>query len=99
MILLIFAVVIIDPQADRGLMSRPGGAGRLAGVAAFRVALEVESLRKADVNVFGTTDGVSRIASVDDGHGPVEVSVVGCPAKFDAALRRTEDHRIVGRVR
>src|SRR5205085_12027193 len=65
LVLLVFAVVIIEPKADRGVIARPGGTGRLDGVAAFRVALEVESLRKADVNVFGTTDGVSRIASVD----------------------------------
>src|SRR5215472_18794261 len=87
LILLVLAVVVVKTEADRGVVTGTSWPRRLDGVAAFRVTLQIESLGKANVNIFRTTDCVSRVASVDHGHGPVQVSVVGCPAEFDAALR------------
>src|SRR6516162_5333361 len=86
LILLVLAVVV-KTEADRGVVAGTSWPRSLDGVAAFRVTLQIESLGKANVNIFRTTDCVSRVAPVDHGHGPVKVSVVGCPAEFDAALR------------
>src|SRR2546429_5517865 len=97
LILLVLPVVIIETQADRSVVAGTSWPGSLDGVAAFRVTLQIESLGKANVNIFGTTGGVSRVAPVDHGHRPVKVSVVGRPAEFDAALRRAKNNWIVCR--
>src|SRR5438876_561236 len=91
LILLVLPVVIIETQADRSVVAGTSWPGSLDGVAAFRVTLQIESLGKANVNIFRTTGGVSRVAPVDHGHRPVKVSVVGRPAEFDAALRRAKN--------
>src|ERR1700739_2962967 len=95
LILLVLPVVIQEAEADRGVIAGTGWPGSLDGVAAFRVTLEIESLRKPNVNIFRTADGVPGVAPVDQGHRPVKVSVVGRPAEFDAALRRTKNNGIV----
>src|SRR5437899_5452159 len=97
LILLVLPVVIIETQADRSVVAGTSWPGSLDGVAAFRVTLQIESLGKANVNIFRTTGGVSRVAPVDHGHRPVKVSVVGRPAEFDAALRRAKNNWIVCR--
>src|SRR5215472_5995100 len=97
LILLIISVVIIETEADRGVVAGTSWPRSLDGVTAFRVTLQIESLGKTNVNIFRTADCVSRVVAVDHGHGPVKVSVVGCPSEFDAALRRAKNKRIVRR--
>ena len=50
--LLIFAVVVQESYADGGVVARARRACCLDGIAALRIALQVEFLRHTKVNVF-----------------------------------------------
>src|SRR5215831_86815 len=91
LILLILAVVIVEAKPDRCVVARTRGTCRLDGIATLPVALQIELLRDAHINVLGTANDISRVISVDDCHGPVEIPVVGGSAEFNAALRRNEN--------
>src|SRR5215472_12909355 len=99
LILLVLPIVVVETHPDGSVVTRTGWTCRLDGISAFPVALQIELLRDANVNVLGTANDISRVISVDDGNGPIEVSVVGSSAEFNAALGRTEDHGIIGRAR
>src|SRR5215472_2435299 len=95
LILLVLSIVVVETHPDRSVITRTGWARRLDGIATFPIALQIELLRDANVNVLGTADNISRIVPVDDGDRPIEIPVVGRASELDAALGRTKDHWIV----
>ena len=77
------------------MIPRASWARSLDGIAAFRIALQVEFLGETNVNVFRTPRRSSDIASVGDGYRPIEVSIVRRAAELDASLWRPKNRRIV----
>src|SRR5262250_3039803 len=73
------------------------GSSSLNCVSAFWIALEVEPLGDADVNVFGIPHCGRIVVAVDQRHRPSEIAIVRISAKFNAALGRSKSKGIVRR--
>src|SRR5215469_646173 len=95
LILLVLSIVVVETHPDRSVITRTGWPRRLDGIATFPIALQIELLRDANVNVLGTADNVSCIVAVDDGDRPIEIPVVGRASELNAALGRAKNHWIV----
>jgi len=100
-ILLICAVVIEGADADGSMVSRARRSRSLDSVTAFRIALEVELVVGAQVNVFRIPrhqirrGAISGTRAIGVGDGPVKVSVVGVAAEFNSPLWRAKDKRVI----
>src|SRR5579859_521357 len=91
-ILLVGAVVIKGADAERGVVVRTRRTRGLNGVAALRIALQVELIGGVKIDVLGVacsqprTQSIGRIGAVDNSHGPDKIAVVRRASEFDTAL-------------
>src|SRR5579863_10196033 len=101
-ILLVGAMVVKSPDAEGGVVVWTGRPGGLNGVAALRIALQVELIRGVQIDVFGVARGqgrprpVSGIGAVDNSNRPNKVAVVRIASEFNASLRSPQDEGVVG---
>src|SRR5258708_15701539 len=91
LVLLVLAIVVEEPEPDRRVVPWTGWSCGLDGVAALRIPLQVELFREANVNVLRAPRSCSDIASVRDGHRPIEVAIIRIPAKFAPPLPKSKN--------
>src|SRR5713226_8785646 len=97
-VLRVAAVVVERPQSDRRVIARSRWPSGLHCIAALRVALQIEALRDAHINVLGIPHRCGIVAAVRHRDRPRKIPVVRISADFNRPLRRSQHKGIVRRI-